>query len=111
MRTLVLILALVGVGPTSALAAEPADLPGMERAWHGCVREAYDRQPEQGSRPSRQRGALDECKEHEDRYVAALMATRPDDAGASMSGWARTWAAYVSFMVDPVKAWIEALRR
>jgi hypothetical protein len=26
-------------------------------------------------------------------------------------GWARTWAAYVSFLVDPVKAWIEVLRR
>jgi hypothetical protein len=54
---------------------------------------------------------LDECKSHEDRYVAALMAARPDDADMPVHGWARTWAAYVSFLVDPVKAWIEVLRR
>ena len=109
-RVLVPILTLAGIGPASALAAEPATLPAMERAWHGCVREAYDRQPEQGSKPSRQRGALDECKDHEDAFVAALMAAHPDDAGGSIGGWARTWAAYVSFVVDPVKVWIEALR-
>ncbi len=68
-------------------------------------------QPEHGSRAGRERNALDECKPHEDRYVAALMATRPDDADASLHGWARTWAAYVSFVMDPVKAWIDALRR
>lgn len=111
---LALLIALAGVGPASALTAEPAepaDLSAMERTWHGCVREAYDRQPEQGSRAGRQRNALDECKPHEDAYVAALMAARPDDAGASMGGWARTWAAYVAFVVDPVRAWIEAMRR
>ncbi|MFB0490062.1 hypothetical protein ABIE45_002648 [Methylobacterium sp. OAE515] len=111
MRALLLILALASAGPVSALAAEPADLPALERAWHTCVRQAYDRQPEQGSRPSRERNALDECKGQEDAYVYALMATRPDDADAHMGGWARTWAAYVAFVVDPVKAWIEALRR
>ena len=111
MRTLILILALASVGPASALTAEPADLPALERAWHGCVREAYDRQPERGSKPGRERNALDECKPHEDAYVAALMAARPGDADAPMNGWARTWAAYVAFVVDPVKAWIEALRR
>jgi len=73
------------------------------------VREAYDRQPEQGSRPGRERNTLNEGKPHEDRYVTALMATRPDDP--NVPGRARTWAAYVSFVVDPVKAWIEALRR
>ena len=108
---LALLLALAGVGPASALVAEPADLPALERAWHGCVREAYDRQPERGSRPGRERNALDECKPHEDAYVAALMAARPNDADTPMSGWARTWAAYVSFVVDPVKSWFEALRR
>jgi hypothetical protein len=110
-RPLILTLAFVGAGPASALAAEPANLPALEQTWHGCVREAYDRQPERGSRAGRERNALDECKPHEDAYVAALMATRPDDADAPMNGWARTWAAYVAFVVDPVKAWIEALRR
>jgi hypothetical protein len=57
------------------------------------------------------RNALDECKPHEGAYVAALMATRPDAADMPVHGWARTWAAYASFVVDPVKAWIEALRR
>lgn len=103
--------ALAGARPVSALAAEPANLPALEQAWHGCIREAFDRQPEQGSRAGRERNALDECKPREDAYVAALMAARPGDADAPVSGWARTWAAYVAFVVDPVKAWIEVLRR
>lgn len=107
---LVLLVALVGAEPASALAAEPANLPALERAWHGCVRAAYDRQPEQGNRLGRERNALDECKDHEDRYVAALMAARPD-ADLPLGGWARMWTAYVSIVVDPVRAWIEALRR
>lgn len=110
-RGVVLLVALASAGPASALTAEPADLPALEKTWHGCVREAYDRQPEEGSRVGRERNALDECKSHEDAYVAALMATRPDDADMPVHGWARTWAAYVAFVVDPVKAWIEALRR
>lgn len=107
---LALLLTLAGVGPASALADEPTDLPALERAWHGCVRAVYDRQAEYGTKPGRQRTALDECKPHEDRYVSALMAARPD-ADLPVQGWARTWAAYVAFVVDPVKAWIEALRR
>jgi hypothetical protein len=107
----IVLVALVGAGPISALAAEPADLPGLEKAWHSCVRDAYNQQPERGSRAGRERNALDECKPQEDAYVAALMAERPDDADAPVSGWARTWAAYVAFVVDPVKAWIQALRR
>ncbi|GLS73776.1 hypothetical protein GCM10007890_57910 [Methylobacterium tardum] len=110
LQGLALLLTLAGTVPVSALAAEPADLPALERAWHGCVREAYDSQQDRGSRPGRERNALDGCKPHEDRYVAALMATHPD-ADLPLGGWARTWAAYVSFVVDPVRAWIEALRR
>lgn len=110
-RRLALLVTLAGVGPVSALAAEPSDLPAMEKAWHSCVREAYDRQPERGTRIGRERNALDECKPHEDAYVAALMATRPDEADMPVHGWARTWAAYVAFVMDPVKAWMEALRR
>ncbi len=105
-----LLIALASAGPASALAAEPADLSALERAWHSCVREAYDSQQNHGSRPGRERNALDECKPHEDAYVAALMAARPD-ADLPLGGWARTWAAYVAFVVDPVKAWIDALRR
>lgn len=96
--------------PVSAQAAEPTELPALEKAWHSCVREAYDQQPEHGSRAGRERNALDKCKPHEDRYVAALMATRPD-ADLPLGGWARMWTAYVAYVVDPVAAWIEALRR
>lgn len=103
--------ALASAGPASALAAEPANLPALEQAWHECVREAFDRQPEQGSRAGRERNALDECKPHEDAYVAALMAARPVDVDAPVNGWVRTWAGYMAFVVDPVKAWIDALRR
>lgn len=110
-RGLALLLTLADVGPASALAAELTDLPTMEKAWHSCVRQAYDQQPEQGSRAGRERNALDECKVYENRYVAALMATRPDNADMPVHGWARTWAAYVAFVVDPVTAWIDALRR
>ncbi len=111
LQVLTLLITLAGIGPASALADEPADLPALERAWHGCVREAYDEQQDRGSRAGRERNALDECKPHEDAYVAALMAARSDAADAPMSGWARSWAAYVAFVVDPVKAWIRALRR
>lgn len=110
LQALTLLIALAGIGPASALANEPADLPALERAWHGCVREAYEGQEDRGSRGGRERNALDECKLHEDAYVAALMAARPDVADAPMSGWTRSWAAYVAFVVDPLKAWIEALR-
>ncbi|WP_267428515.1 hypothetical protein [Methylobacterium sp. GC_Met_2] len=102
-----LLITLAGVGPASALTAEPTDLPALERAWHSCVHEAYDSQQDRGSRAGRERNALDECKPHEDAYVASLMAARPDDPNMPVQGWARTWAAYV---VDPITAWMEALR-
>jgi hypothetical protein len=91
-RCAALLVVVASAGPASVLAAETADLPALEKTWHSCVRDAYDRQPERGSKPGRERNALDECKQHEDAYVAALMAARPDDAGSPMSGWARTWA-------------------
>jgi hypothetical protein len=106
----IVLVALASAAPASALAAQPANLPALEQAWYGCVREAFDRQPSHMSKPGRERNALDECKTHEDVYVAALMAARPAD-DLPLGGWARTWAAYVSFVMEPVKAWIEALRR
>lgn len=108
MRALMLILAVASAGPVSDLAAEPADLPALERAWHSCVRQAYDRQPEQGSKPGRERNALDVCKPHEDAYVAALMAARPIDANRPVLAWARTLKAYV---VDPLNDWINSSQR
>ena len=110
-RGVIVGLALAFVGPASALAAEPVDLPPLEKTWHECVREAYDRQSEQAARAGRDRVALDACKPHENAYVAALMATRPEDGDQPLHGWAKTWSAYVAFVVDPVTSWIEALRR
>ena len=97
-------------GPVAA-ASSPTDLPALEQAWHGCVRGAYDLQPEQQSRSGRERSALGECKAHEDAYVAALMAARAADGDGLEAAWARTWAAYVAYVVDPVASWIGALKR
>lgn len=108
-RSLSLALALSCAAP--ALASEPADLSGLELAWHGCVRAAYDRQPERGGKVGRERSALDACKPHEDAYVAALMAARPESSDELIIGWAKTWSAYVAYVVDPVAAWIERLKR
>jgi hypothetical protein len=91
-RSLALLVMLAGTAPVSAFATEPADLPALERTWHSCVRDAYDRQLDHGSRAGRERNALDQCKPHEDAYLAALMAARPD-ADLPLGGWARTWAA------------------
>jgi hypothetical protein len=108
LRGAALLLALTSAGPVSALTAEPADLSALEQAWHGCVREAFDQQPSYMSKPGRERNALDECKPHEDVYVAALMTARPIDVQRPALAWARTWMAYV---VDPLKDWIVSLRR
>ncbi len=72
-------------GPVAALAAAPSDPQGLEEAWHDCLREAYAHQPAGQSRAGDARNALDECKEREDAYVAALMAQRPRPI------WVRAW--------------------
>ncbi|MCJ2121031.1 hypothetical protein [Methylobacterium sp. J-077] len=93
LQGLAFLVALVSAGPASALTAELGDLPAMEKAWHSCVREGYDRQPERGSKPGRERQALDKCKPHEVAYVVTLMAARPDDPDMPVQGWARTWSS------------------
>ena len=93
----------------------------LEEAWHGCVREAYARQPAGQSRAGAQRNVLDECREHEDRLVAATMReqAREDEAarragrapivraGGGTWAWAASVAAYV---VDPVTSWLQGWR-
>lgn len=108
MRVIVLALFLSAAWSVTVLAAAPADLPMLEQAWHTCLRDAYVHQPAGQRRAGNARNALDECKPHEDAYVAALMAVRPLDANQPVLAWTRMWTAYV---VDPVRAWIEALRR
>lgn len=95
------------VGPGAALAAAPANPQALEQEWHACLREAYAHQPAGQSLAGDARNTLDECKSHEDAYVAAFMAARPVDENRPVLACARMWTAYV---VDPVKAWIEALR-
>lgn len=89
----------------------------LEEAWHGCVREAYARQPAGQSRAGAQRNVLDECREHEDRLVAATMQeqAREDEAarraGLPLAVRAGTWAASVAaYVVDPVTSWLQGWR-
>ncbi|GJE66113.1 hypothetical protein LNAOJCKE_3327 [Methylorubrum aminovorans] len=114
--SLVLALSVIG-GSLGAAAAGLHDLDTLEAAWHGCVREAYARQrPEQG-RVGAQRNTLDECREHEDRLVAATMReqVRADEAarraGLPLSVRAGAWAASVAaYVVDPVSSWLQGWR-
>ncbi len=79
MRSLLLPLVLLTLSSTpSSAESNPiaASLPAMEQTWHACVRDAYGRQPSSQSKQAAQLSALDECREHEDTYVAALMAAQ-----------------------------------
>ena len=95
------LLLLAGGAPAIAVEARPAELQSLEKAWHTCLREAVTHQPPGQSRAGNERNALDECRDREDAYVAALMADRP------VTGWARTWAT----IVEPLAAWIGLARR
>ncbi|AWI92024.1 hypothetical protein C0214_27570 (plasmid) [Methylobacterium sp. DM1] len=80
MRSLLLIPVLLILSSTSGEATSPPSivvgLPALEQTWHACVRGAYDRQPATQSKQAAQLGALDECRDHEDAYVAALTAVQ-----------------------------------
>lgn len=95
------LLMLAGAGPALALEAGPTELRSLEQAWHTCLREAVTHQPPGQSRAGNERNALDECRDREDAYVAALMADRP------VTGWARTWAT----IVEPLATWMGFARR
>jgi len=100
-RRLAYLLVLAASLPSGGLAASPGEMQALEQAWHRCLREAQTHQPPGQSRAGDTRNTLDECKEHEDAFVAALMSDRP----ASL--WARAWAA----VVEPLTTWIGAPRR
>ena len=79
MRSLLLPLVLLTLSSTPSSAVPDqiaASLPVLEQTWHTCVRDAYGRQPSSQSKQAAQLSALDECREHEDTYVAALMAAQ-----------------------------------
>lgn len=110
-------LVVFGLGTAVSSASLAADPAALERAWHGCVRDAFAHQPQTQSKPGSQRNALDACKEHEDAFVAAMTAEATEDeaapgAGKSLPARAGAWAASVTAtIVDPVAHWIEMLRR
>lgn len=110
-------LALSVIGGSPGAAAATRDLETLEAAWHGCVRDAYARQPPGQSRAGAQRNVLDECREHEDRLVAATMRehAREDEAarraGLPLTVRAGSWAASVAaYVVDPVTSWLQGWR-
>jgi hypothetical protein len=92
-RALVLLSGLIAAGPA---AAAPGDPLALEQAWHRCIRDAYAHQPAGQSRAGNERNALDECKDREDAYIAALMAERPRPL------WARAWAT----IAEPMAGWL-----
>lgn len=109
-----IVLALVGVLAVP-VAGSATDLPALEQAWHRCVREAFAHQPAKRSHVAAQRSALDECKQHEDAYVAAVMAARMapnwQEEGKS-AALSRGWAALVSaYVFDPITEWLRAPKR
>lgn len=88
-----------------------ASLPALEQTWHTCVREAFDRQPLSQSKQASQLSALDECREHEDAYVAVLMAVQVAEdeaewrAAQSAVPSAASWFAAITgyFSASPVR--------
>ena len=66
MRALVLtVLLVLAAGPVRAATA---DLPALEAAWHGCLREAYAQPMAGHGRQARERTALAACRAQEDAY-------------------------------------------
>ncbi len=114
-----LVLLLIGASlPALPATAQTHALESLETAWHSCVREAALRQPAGQSRAGAQRNILDECREHEDRLVAATMSehARQDEAarrdGLPLTVRAGAWAASVAaYVVDPVTSWLQGWRR
>jgi hypothetical protein len=116
MRTTLLIPALLVLGAVPGTAGTP-DLPVLEQAWHGCVREAYGRQVPSQSRLAAERSALDECKDREDAYVSAILAARTVEEVAlaerarAMTSRATAWASSVAaYVIDPVSSWLRHFR-
>ncbi|MGN8094736.1 hypothetical protein [Methylobacterium sp. 22177] len=114
MRSLLLSLVLLTLSSTpSSAGPDPiaARLPALEQTWHTCVRDAYGRQPFSHTKQAAQLSALDECREHEDTYVAALMAAQVAEdeaewrqtqvAPPSAVSWFSTITAYFTPSTEP----------
>ncbi|AWN37717.1 hypothetical protein [Methylobacterium radiodurans] len=121
MRSLLLLPVLLTLSSTPGEAKADTgttDLPALERTWHACVRGAFVQHSLAGSKLAAQLSALDECREHEDVYVAALMATRiaEDEARwmrdrpvpSTAAAWLETVTSHV---VYPVSYWLGGRKR
>lgn len=80
--------------------------------WHRCVQQTYAEQTSSQSRAASQRNALDACREHEDAYVAAVLASLSDGSEAVREGdhaiaiRARVWVtSALAYILDPVADW------
>lgn len=102
------------VGPALAqeLAGPAADLDGLRRQWHRCVRQSFSGQPAGVEKRAAERAALAACKAPEDAYVAAELAARTVEGRAEgiqrdgLTTRARAWMATVAtYVVDPVASW------
>jgi hypothetical protein len=98
--------------------APAGDLGDLQGRWHDCVRQTYAGQsPKQGKAAS-QLSALDACKEHEDAYVAAILASQAAEdeasrgAGRVLIGRAKAWASStLAYVIEPVSHWFDRKAR
>lgn len=94
------------------------DLSDMQGRWHQCVRDTYAGQSLKHSKAASQLTALDACKEHEDAYVAAVMASQAAEneasrgAGRALIGRAKAWASStLAYVIEPVSHWFDRKAR
>ena len=113
---LCLFLLLLACSPSAAETKAAAGLSSLEAGWHSCVRDVYTRERITQSKAASQLGALDECKEHEDAYVAAILEAQAAEEkaawreGRTLTARAKAWAASVlGYVVDPVSSWLSAM--
>lgn len=98
----------LAAGPAGA---QEADLDGLRRDWHRCVRQHFSGQPVSVEKRAAERAALAACKASEDAYVAAELVARTAKSEASghrdgLTTRARAWISSVAaYVVDPVASW------
>ncbi|GEP03853.1 hypothetical protein [Methylobacterium oxalidis] len=107
---------LLACSPSAADTKAAAVLSSLEARWHGCVRDVYARERSVQRKAASQLSALDECKEHEDAYVAAILEVRAAEGkaarreGRTLTARAKAWATSVlGYVVDPVSSWLGAV--
>jgi len=104
----------VAVQAAPASGASAGDLNDLQGRWHQCVRDVYAGQSPKQSRAASELTALDACKEHEDAYVASVMASQvvEDEAARgvarTLTARAKAWASSaLAYVLDPVSNLID----